>query len=174
MAELSITRAGPGDEETLADLGSRTFSETFAHLYRLEDLQAFLAKSHSAEVYRTLLADPRSALWLLRTARGEAVGYATAGPCTLPVDDMPEKAGELGRLYILKPWQGGGNGVRLLETALRWLERRYGPLYISVFSENVGAQRLYRRYGFDKIKEYNYMVGDHADHEFLFARGHPG
>ncbi|GGY46674.1 GNAT family N-acetyltransferase [Parvularcula lutaonensis] len=170
MAEAVITRAGPGDEADLADLGARSFSETFAHLYSLEDLQLFLAKAHSVAAYEQILSDAGSAVWIARTPRGEAVGYAVAGPCSLPVDDMAANAGELGRLYVLKSHQGQGLGVKLLEKALGWLKRQYGPLYISVYSENHGAQRLYRRYGFDKIKEYKYMVGNHADREFLFGR----
>lgn len=171
-APVIIKRAGPGDAATLADLAARTFAETFGHLYRREDLDAFLASSHSIEAHAAKLADPGTAVWLAETASGTAAGYASVGPCSLPVEPMPEKAGELGRLYIDQRFQGEGLGTRLLETALSWLERQYGPLFISVFSENVGAQRLYRRYGFEKAGEYRFMVGAHADREFIFAR-HP-
>ena len=167
--ETEIRRAQPGDEAILAKLGARTFTETFGHIYRPEDLAAFLETSHSEEVYRRGLRDPSMALWVAENA-AEAVGYAVAGPCTLPVDNRPERAGELGRLYVARSHQGHGLGVAMLEQVLVWLEEHYEHLYLSVFSENIGAQRLYTRYGFSKIKEYKYMVGSHADHEFLFAR----
>ena len=164
-----IRRAQPGDEATLAELGARTFTETFGYIYAPEDLQAFLETSHSEAVYRGGLNDPAMAFWLAEK-NGEAVGYASAGPCTLPVDNRPTSSGEVGRLYVAKGHQGGGLGVAMLEDVLTWLEAHFEHLYISVFSENTGAQRLYARYGFSKIKEYKYMVGNHADHEFLFAR----
>lgn len=165
----TIRRAKLGDEAILAELGARTFTETFGHIYKPEDLAAFLDKSHSTAAYRAGLEDPQMAFWLA-ALDGVDFAYAAAGPCTLPVDDMPESAGELGRLYVAQGYQGGGTGIALLEEVLAWLEANFEHLYLSVFSENTGAQRLYQRYGFSKIKEYKYMVGNHADHEFLYAR----
>jgi diamine N-acetyltransferase len=37
-----------------------------------------------------------------------------------------------------------------------------------VFSENYGAQRFYTRYGFGKIADITFEVGQHIDHEFLY------
>ena len=41
---------------------------------------------------------------------------------------------------------------------------------LSVFSENFGAQRFYARYGFGKIADIEFWVGNHCDHEYLFER----
>ena len=56
-------------------------------------------------------------------------------------------------------------GGRLLETALAWLEHE-GPrtLWLGVWSENFGAQRL-RPHGFEKAGEYLFPVGDTQDLE---------
>ncbi|MHA7872639.1 MAG: GNAT family N-acetyltransferase [Hyphococcus sp.] len=158
------------DAETFAAISAATFTQTFGHLYKPEDLNAFLTEKHSAAIYRRLLADERYGLWLARSAEGAVIGYAVAGPCDLPVPEMPANAGELMRLYLLKDHQGDGLGRRMLETALDWLEPRYDQLFLSVYAENFGAQRLYKRYGFEKVAEYDYMVGNHADPEFIFMR----
>lgn len=167
---LAIRRAGPGDAPALADIGARTFDLTFGHLYPPEDLAAFLAESHSRSAYATLLADPRYALWLLEDA-GRAVGYAVAGPCGLPHPDVAPRDGELKRLYLLPEIQNGGWGARLLDEALAWLERD-GPrtLWISVWSENLGAQRFYARYGFARAGEYEFPVGRVRDIEYMYRR----
>lgn len=167
--DITIRRAGTSDAGTLADIGARTFTQTFGHLYHPEDLSAFLAKSHVPDTYEAMLRTGYAA-WLARDGAGAAVGYCVAGPCALPVDPMPRNAGELARLYVDRHAQGHGLGVAMLETALAWLEERYAHLYLSVFSENFGAQRLYERYGFAKVAEYKFMVGNHADHEFLYQR----
>ena len=62
-------------------------------------------------------------------------------------------------------------GARLFHEALTWLERE-GPrtLWISVWSENHGAQRFYARYGFEKVGEYDFIVGQQRDHEFMYRR----
>jgi ribosomal protein S18 acetylase RimI-like enzyme len=62
-------------------------------------------------------------------------------------------------------------GSRLLETALDWLiSERRAPLYVGVWSENYGAQRLYERHGFSKIGEYGFPVGKTIDREFILKR----
>jgi ribosomal protein S18 acetylase RimI-like enzyme len=39
-----------------------------------------------------------------------------------------------------------------------------------VWSENFGAQRFYGRYGFEKVGEYGFRVGNTVDHEFILKR----
>ena len=99
------------------------------------------------------------------------IGYVTACSAHLPHPDVAPGDGEIQRLYILRGHQGGGRGTLLLRTALEWLERE-GPrtLWIGVWSENDGAQRFYARHGFEIVGEYSFMVGDHADREFITCR----
>ena len=168
---LTIRRAGLDDAEALARIGAATFTETFGHLYPPADLAAFLDESHSVARARADLADPAKAAWLVE-AEGETVGYALVGPCKLPHPEVTPACGELDRIYILASHRGAGAGSRLLEETLTWLERD-GPrrLWIGVWSENLGAQRLYARYGFSKVGEYEFPVGNTRDHEFILRRG---
>lgn len=164
---IEIRQALEEDAQTLAALGAETFIATFGRLYPEKDLNAFLAKNHAASVYAQLLRDPEYGLWIAETPEGEAIGYAVAGPCSLPVPNLPAKSGELARLYLKKGVQGGGLGARLLEVALEFLRDRFEHVYLSVYAENFVAQRLYRRFGFVKIHDYFYWVGDHADPEWI-------
>jgi len=166
-----IRRAGPADAEALSRIGAETFVETFGHLYPPEDLAAFLEAAYGLDKTRRDLADPAKAAWLVEVD-GEAVGHALAGPCDLPHDDVTPACGELKRLYVLRRLQGDGTGSRLLAETLAWLERN-GPrrLWIGVWSENLGAQRLYGRMGFEKVGEYEFAVGRVLDREFILRRG---
>jgi ribosomal protein S18 acetylase RimI-like enzyme len=166
----TIRRALPVDAPTLAALGTRTFVETFGHLYTPQDLQAFLDDSHSEAAYAAALADPDYALWIAERD-GQAIGYAQAGRCGLPHPDVKPEDGELKRLYLLKSAQNGGVGNALFAQALAWLERN-GPrtLWISVWSENLGAQRFYERHGFGFVAEYEFPVGAQRDREFMYRR----
>jgi ribosomal protein S18 acetylase RimI-like enzyme len=155
------------DAPALAALAAETFLDAFGHLYSQKDSSAFIAKYHSAAVYEELLADPEFGIWIAETAKGEAVGYVVAGPCSLPVPNMPENSGELARLYLKRGSQGSGLGGALLEAALEFLTDRFDHVYLSVYSENAGAQRLYQRHGFVKIADYFYMVGEQADPEWI-------
>lgn len=167
----AIRRATPDDAAALSVLGTQTFVETFAHLYTPEDLQAFLEESHSEAAYAKVLADPDYALWIAERD-GQAIGYAQAGRCGLPHADVKPEDGELKRLYLLQSAQNGGVGNALFQQALAWLERD-GPrtLWISVWSENFGAQRFYERHGFGFVAEYEFIVGAQRDREFMYRRG---
>ncbi|AAW74911.1 Acetyltransferases [Xanthomonas oryzae pv. oryzae KACC 10331] len=162
-----IRRATPDDAEALSLLAAQTFTETFGHLYPQEDLHGFLEETYAVERARIVLAHPDYAIWLLEMDN-LLVGHAAAGPCGLPHDDVRPGDGELKRLYLLKDYQNSGWGSRLFETALQWLERD-GPrtLWIGVWSENFGAQRLYARYGFEKVGEYDFPVGKIVDREYI-------
>ena len=166
----AIRRAVPADAPALAELGAQTFIETFGHLYALEDLQTFLDESHSEDAYARTLANPAYALWIAERD-GVAIGYAQAGPCGLPHPDVQSGDGELKRLYLRASEQNGGVGGQLFAEALRWLERD-GPrtLWISVWSENFGAQRFYARHGFEFVAEYEFPVGNQRDREFMYRR----
>jgi ribosomal protein S18 acetylase RimI-like enzyme len=167
---LAIRRATPGDADALSRISRRTFTATFGHLYPAEDLQAFLEDSYAPDVCARLLGDDAYAIWLLEDGT-ETVGHAMAGPCGLPHPDVAPGDGELKRLYVLDSVQNGGWGGRLFQAAIDWLERD-GPrtLWISVWSENLGAQRFYARHGFEKAGEYEFPVGRVRDREFMLRR----
>ena len=184
-----LRRATPEDAEALSALASTCYIQTFGQLYSSEDLDRFIHEAYSPEVLRAELADPKRATWLLfleeseaeatapeRTearpaSEGKLIGYVTVCPAHLPHPDVKPTDGEVQRLYLLREYQGDGRGSRMLEHALNWLEAD-GPrtLWIGVWSENYGAQKLYGRYGFTKVGEYSFMVGDHADREFILRR----
>ena len=168
---MIIRRATVDDAELMSRIASETFVETFGHLYPQEDLQYFLDNSYSPSAQRTSLADPANAMWLLEDDDGVAIGHAYAGPCGLPHPDVRAGDGELKRLYVLARAHNAGWGGQLFRTVLDWLQRD-GPrtLWIGVWSENAGAQRFYARYGFGKVGEYLFPVGNTNDHEFILRR----
>jgi ribosomal protein S18 acetylase RimI-like enzyme len=168
-SEIAIRFASAADAECLAALGGETFCETFSHLYPPQDLADFLAEAHVAARYAAWAADPAYRIWIAEQA-GEAVGYALAGPCHLPHPEVTPACGELWRIYVRRRMQGSGLGGRLLELALDWLAAPARRLWLGVWSENYGAQRLYARHGFEKVGEYEFPVGRTRDHEFIFAR----
>lgn len=166
----AIRRAVPADAERVADIARRNFTETFGHLYPPEDLAYFLDTSYIPATQRELLEDPRCAVWLLEDG-DETIGHILVGPCGLPHPEAREADGEIKRLYLLARAHNGGWGAQLMQTALDWLLRD-GPrtLWVGVWSENLGAQRFYARYGFGRVGEYLFPVGRTHDHEFIFRR----
>lgn len=155
--------AGARDAAVLADLGTRTFTETFGHLYSPENLEAFLV-THSEERWQRELSDSAFAV-RLGEAGGEAVAYAKLGPPTLPFEPRGQPI-ELRQFYILKPWHGAGIADEMMQWVLDEAGRRGADeLYLSVFIDNHRARRFYERYGFEPVGRYDFMVGTHADED---------
>ena len=64
---------------------------------------------------------------------------------------------------------GAGIGAQLMDWALGVArERGHDAVLLSVYSENFGAQRFYQRYGFGKIADITFPVGEQLDEEFLY------
>jgi ribosomal protein S18 acetylase RimI-like enzyme len=172
VAEATIRRATIDDAQAWSVLAERAFVVAFGHLYPPGDLAQFLRDSYAPDVHRKYLSDPACAVWLAERD-GEAVGYALAGrPCTLPHADVKPEDGELKRIYLLPSAQNSGVGSRLIHCALEWLDRD-GPCtqWIGVWSQNFGAQRFYERLGFEKVGNYDFLVGSVRDPEFILRRG---
>jgi diamine N-acetyltransferase len=163
---ITYRNAGPDDSEALADLHRRSFVETFAHLYRPEDLEAFLAKL-TGEGFRAELTDGRHEVRFAESDGGP-VAFVKLGPITLPVSPS-RPALEFRQLYVLKPWQGAGVAQALSEWAIaRARARGAEELYLSVFTENERAKAFYRRYGFTYVGPYEFMVGEQADEDEIW------
>jgi ribosomal protein S18 acetylase RimI-like enzyme len=155
----------------MAELGAGTFVETFGHLYPPQDLQTFLAKNHTADSWTSTLADPKRAIFLAELPSGRKIGFICVGTCKLPVQALEATAGEIQQLYVFADFHNLRLGTRLMDVGLEWLASQgRSPLYIGVWSENYGAQRFYARYGFSKVGEYGFPVGDTVDREFILKR----
>jgi ribosomal protein S18 acetylase RimI-like enzyme len=165
----TIRFATDSDAPDLARVGEISFTETFGHLYPLEDLNDYLSTAHTEAAYLGWIANPAYDVWVAEH-EGEVVGYALTGPCDLPHAEVTPDCGELKRLYLLEKAHNQGIGGQLLKVCLVHLTRPGRRLWIGVWSENYGAQRLYGRYGFEKVGEYTFPVGKSRDHEFILSR----
>lgn len=160
----------PEEGEKLAALGRTTFIETFAHLYRQEDLQTFLENQYDPDQVTAEITDPELEHRVVEYEE-ELIGFLKMGPLHLPVDHPLPNAHEIRQLYVLKEHTSKGLGKRLMDWALGYLTiRRRSHIYLSVFSENHRAIRFYENYRFQKCGEYLYPVGGHLDLEWIMVR----
>ena len=165
MTELRYRDATVADAAAIADLFANSFRETFGHLYRPEDLAAFLGKA-TAEAFEAELSDPSFDLRIAQ-AEGRAVGFAKLGQPSLPVETPPDTL-ELWQIYVLKDWQGAGIGPALFDwTAARARDRGARWLQLTVYVDNHRAKAFYERRGFVEVGRYDFMVGSHADEDII-------
>ena len=165
MSAFTYRDADARDAALLADLGRRTFVETFGHLYKPADLAIFL-DNHTPENWAAELADGAFAVRLAEED-GQAAGYAKLGPPSLPFEPRGPCI-ELRQFYVLQPWHGRGVSQALMCWAIEEARRRGAEeMYLSVFVDNHRARRFYERYGFEFVQTYAFMVGSHADEDHI-------
>jgi ribosomal protein S18 acetylase RimI-like enzyme len=166
---IAYRKASTGDAAAIDHVFRTSFCDTFAHLYRPEDLESFLSKFR-LDAWTAELGDERYQFQVAE-AEGKIVGFVKLGPPELPV----QRAGpaiELRQLYILQEWRGRGAAQALMGWALAEAKARGGQeLYLTVYTENWRARRFYEKYGFVEVGPYKFMVGEQADEDIIMRAG---
>ena len=166
---MILRPATPADAPALAALGAETFIAAFGDLYSADDLAAFLAQVHSpGPVAEEIASD--SCTHRLVEHEGTLIAYCKLRyPSHYVSYTDAENPIELGQLYALPGHTGAGIGAQLMDWAIGVArERGHDAILLSVYAENYGAQRFYQRYGFAKIADITFQVGDQLDPEFLY------
>lgn len=173
MPTTTIRPATPEDAAVLADLGIRTFRETFEAVSSPENLAAFLAGAYGEAIQRAELADPA------RPARVLELDGVPCGFLQLRLGHREpgvpgERPVELQRIYVLRAAQGGGRGAALMAEAVA-MARAWGAdtLWLGVWENNHRALAFYARSGFREVGEHVFRIGDQVDRDLLLAMDLP-
>src|SRR5947209_7747435 len=150
-ANLTIRRATVDDASLLADLGARTFYETFAVDNTPEDMAAYLAASFSPALQAKEITDPNTTL-LIAEIDGIAAGYAKLELSAAPSCITGPNPVELSRLYVLREFIGSGVGAALMGYCISEAKRAgSATMWLGVWEKNERARRFYNRGGFQEV-----------------------
>jgi len=165
---VTYRRACVEDASAIDQVFRTSFADTFAHLYRPEDLEAFLAK-FTVDAWKTELADEQF-VFQLAEADCQPIGFVKLGPPELPID-ADEPWIELRQLYVMNEWRGAGAARALMDWALEEGKARgVREMYLTVYTDNHRARRFYDRYGFVEVGPYAFMVGEQADEDVIMRK----
>ncbi len=171
MNQPILRAANAADVPAISRLAIDSFIAKFGELYRPEDLATFLADALEEPAIAAELANP-TRLYRLAEADGRLLGYCKIGlTCGFPEHARGARVMELKQLYTAPQATGQGIGGMLMDWAMAEFDARGADeVQLSVYSENFGAHRFYQRYGFAKVADITFRVGEQLDPEFLFAR----
>ncbi len=159
------------DAEALSTLARVCFTDTFGHLYSNENLMQHMDKTCSDAFFCEAMGKDRIVLVEEDREAGSLLGYIKYGAVGLPVDALPENAWEIQRLYIHPKHQGKAIGRKLMDVVLAEMaDKQVKHIYLSVYVDNVRAQKFYQSYGFVAVGEYDYYVGTHIDREYIMYK----
>ncbi|WP_347157184.1 GNAT family N-acetyltransferase [Pontibacter chitinilyticus] len=171
MIQPFTFRAGtPADAALLADLGWRTFDETFAAYNRPEDMAAFRPTMYTPELQAAELSDPNTEFILAEVA-GEAVAYIKLSKeAAAPTADA-KKPLQICRLYLLQAYTGQGLGDQLMQLTLEKARQNgHDVVWLTVWEQNERAKRFYAKYGFKEAGELEFILGQDVQRDLYMLR----
>jgi diamine N-acetyltransferase len=167
---VTIRSANIADANLLAELGKRTFHETFSPDNTREDMDAYLTSSFNPTQQTAELADPAST-FMIAEVSGSAAGYAKlrAGEPATGIEGA--KPIELVRLYVLREWLGQGVGEVLMRACLDEARSAgYETIWLGVWERNARAQAFYRKWGFRAVGEHVFQLGSDAQRDIVMEK----
>jgi diamine N-acetyltransferase len=165
-----IRRATIADAAMIADLGARTFFATFAKENTPEDMRRYLETAFTVEEIAVELADP-AIRFLVAEFDSKPAGYAQLYAGEAPSFVSREKPIELARLYAEQDFIGCGVGAALMQACLD--EARgggYKTIYLGVWERNERAQAFYHKWGFKKVGEQPFILGEDEQTDWVMER----
>jgi len=168
--QVTIRRGNSDDANLLAELGARTFQETFAADNTSEDMAAYLALHFSVAQQTAELAHPAST-FLIAEIDGQPAGYAKLHAGEPPKDIEGAKPIELVRLYVSQEWLGRGVGEALMRACLDEAHTAGAEtLWLGVWERNARAQAFYRKWEFRAVGEHMFQLGTDMQRDILMER----
>ena len=163
---MKIRYAGENDSSMLAELGSKTFYDSFIAFNTEEDMAKYLSEHYSEEIQMSEIQDPNT-VFLIAEENGAPVGYAklkgqSKGDGVAGTNPM-----ELQRIYAIQEYIGKGVGLALMKESISEAkERGFNCLWLGVWEKNVRAIKFYEKWGFQKVGNYIFMLGEDVQKDF--------
>ena len=169
-AEVTVRHGTADDDVLLAELGARTFRDTFAADNTPEDMVTYLAAAFTRERQASELADPSSS-FLIAEIGGVAVGYARLKDGEHPACVTGPRPIELARIYAEKSRLGHGVGAALLQACLDEATRRgHGAVWLGVWERNARARAFYEKWGFVEVGTQVFQLGRDRQNDIVMQR----
>ncbi len=167
---VRIRLAQAEDSQLLAELGRRTFLDTFGKDNSPENMAAYLAASFGAQIQAAELADPATR-FLIAEAQGEAVGFARLRQGAPGQGCDAARPLEIVRFYSRQDWIGRGVGAALMQSCLEQArELNCDLLWLDVWEHNPRAQAFYRKWGFEVSGTQSFLLGDELQTDWIMQR----
>lgn len=170
MPTLHIRRATAADIPALADLGARTFRETYTPISVPAEVIEYAEEHFTHDRVAGWLARPE-AITLLASLDDAPVGYAHVLRDAVPACVADRAAVKLSRIYLLASAHGRGHGKALFQAALgAAAELGARSVFLGVYDRNLKAIAFYEAHGFATVGTHEFEFGGMVYHDPVMAR----
>ena len=167
---VDIRIATSDDVQLLADIGARTFLDTYGADNTVEDMTAYLTSAFGPDIQSREIADCRT-VFLVAQAGVRAAGYARLRQGDAPSAIGARRPIEIVRFYVDGPWQGRGVGSRLMRAALDFAAKEAcDVVWLDVWERNPRAIAFYEKWAFGVVGRQGFVLGGDVQDDLLMAR----
>jgi len=151
----------------LAELGAKTFYETFAKDNTPENISLYMKKSFSKEIQLNELSKP-DIIFLIVELEDEPVGYAKLKMNSNDESVKGTEVMEIERIYASQEYIGKGIGKELMKACINEARQRgCDSIWLGVWEKNQRAIDFYKKWGFKEVGTHVFMLGDDPQWDFV-------
>jgi diamine N-acetyltransferase len=170
----TVRLATAADAERLSGFAVEAFRDTYEPHNTPADMARYVAGAFTVEQQAVAIADTGGAVLLAEGVDDAGlvhlVGYAHLVSSAPPPGVGPAPV-ELKRLYVGRQWHGRGVAQELMDATLDAARKRGAQtLWLGVWERNARAIAFYAKYGFARVGELTFMLGEDVQCDWLMAR----
>lgn len=168
--ELTIRYATMADAEILAELSATSFHQAFDGSSKQENVDGYVNAAFNPTQLAIELNEPQST-FCLAELNEQAVGYFKLIADEVPDCVQDQNAVELSRLYVRQEFIAQKIGAALMQKALEVARAKsYTTIFLGVWEHNKRAQAFYHKWGFERVGEHIFQMGDDAQTDWWMER----
>jgi ribosomal protein S18 acetylase RimI-like enzyme len=164
LRECNIT-----DLKELQKISFETYHETFKEMCSEEVMQNYAKKAFDIQKIHQELNNKNSKFFFLY-CDNLLSGYIKINEYDAQHALKSDNYMELERIYVKKDFQGIGLGKYLLKKTIQIAkENAKKCLWLSVWEKNKSAIEFYKKFGFEKICEHDFYMGNERQNDHILA-----
>lgn len=174
QAAITIRMATPADAEMLAELSAISFHQAFDGSSKQENVDDYVNAAFNPTQLAMELRDPQC-IFMIAQSGEQSVGYfklfAGEVPACVSEGWGDHNAIELVRLYVRQEFIAQKIGAALMQRALDEARAKgFTTIFLGVWEHNYRAQAFYHKWGFERVGEHIFQMGDDPQTDWWMAR----
>lgn len=167
---ITIREATKDDSLLIANLSHQTFRDAFGPDNTKEDMDKFLKEQFT--IGRLMMeVGSRDNYFFLAIIDDQPVGYIKIRDSLPPLSLGNKNAIEIARLYAITSSIGKGVGSALMKKAIDLaVEMKKSAIWLGVWEKNLRAIEFYKRWGFEKFGETDFLLGNDVQRDWLMRK----
>ena len=168
---IEIRRATVADAIHIALLGRITYTESHGdYVENKKDLLDFYDKNYAVSNIRKELNDLENIFWIVFSDE-LPIGFAKLCLNENLSNLKDNNFCKLQRLYILNDFIALKIGSQLQDIILQEaIDLNYKSIWLTAYYKNTKGIKFYKKYGFEKVGEIDFIVGDTNYPNLIFAK----